>query len=317
VTRAPTHRVRVLACAALELAPAAAFAQVGPPVRVESLPVEGATLVFEVRGEGDPLLVLNGGPGWSSAHMRPVADRLASGRVVLFDQRGTGRSRVALPLDSTRVTLDLMLDDIERLRERLGVESLDLLGHSFGGMLAMAYTARHPERVRSLVLSAPGGPDLGFLSWYQTSLSDRVPPDLRAEAARWSRPETLASGAGRASLHIIRSMLPAFLVDEEALPVMEAALDTTTWNLRTSGLVWADLARIGFDVRERLGSFRGLVLVIQGRQDALGDHLPHETAALFRDAELRILEGAAHILWLDRPDAYYEAIEGFLERTRD
>lgn len=275
------------------------------------------SLFYRVFGEGDPLLIINGGPGWSSRHMVPMARRLAAERrVILFDQRGTGSS-VVEALDSTTITLASLVADIEALRRRLGFERWDVLGHSFGALLAVAYVAEQPAHIRSLVLSAPPGADLDFLDWYQASLTDRMSPNDRAKMAEWSQPERLATEPGRASLELIRATLPAFLFNEAAIPEMMPVLDTATWSMDVAQLVWSDLYRIGFDVKDTLRGYDGRVLVIQGRQDALGDHLAHRTAALFPNAELVMLERAAHIMWLDRPDVYFEAVQRFLAGTAD
>jgi len=103
------------------------------------------TIAYEVRGDstGVPLVVLNGGPGRSHDNLRvsPVWDALARDRpVVLYDQRGTGRSTALKPGDAC--TLADQLGDLEALRAHLGSGQIDVLGHSWGGYLGMAYTAR-------------------------------------------------------------------------------------------------------------------------------------------------------------------------------
>ncbi|MBX9769661.1 MAG: alpha/beta hydrolase, partial [Bdellovibrionales bacterium] len=86
------------------------------------------------------LFLLNGGPGRSSDSFTPLAQKLSTlgQRVVLFDQRGTGRSNLP-SLDESSVTLDLMVSDLEALRHHLNYQNISILGHSFGGMYAMAY----------------------------------------------------------------------------------------------------------------------------------------------------------------------------------
>ena len=129
----------------------------------DSLRLPGVTLHYQTRGRGEPVLILSGGPGAPGAYLEPVYDSVAHhARAILLDQRGTGRS-VLGRTDSTTLTLRLAVEDIEALRKRLGVEKLTLLGHSWGGQLAMAYTVAHPKRVRALILvgSAGAGPGLG------------------------------------------------------------------------------------------------------------------------------------------------------------
>jgi proline iminopeptidase len=100
--------------------------------------------------EGQPVVFLHGGPGGGIvSDYRRYFDPAAY-RVVLFDQRGSGQSTPHAELEGN-TTWDLV-EDIEQLRTRLGVESWHVFGGSWGSTLALAYSETHPERVRSLTL---------------------------------------------------------------------------------------------------------------------------------------------------------------------
>ena len=123
------------------------------PHRQGTLTVDGGhRLYWEVSGnpEGAPVLFLHGGPGAGAtpAHRRFFDP--AHYRIVIFDQRGAGRST---PLGETRAnTTWHLLKDIEHLRQTLGIERWIVFGGSWGSTLALAYGERHPERCRALVL---------------------------------------------------------------------------------------------------------------------------------------------------------------------
>jgi len=129
----------------------------------------GVTIWYEVRGSGagTPLIVANGGPGFDHNDLLcgDVWDTLAKGRrVVFYDQRGNGRSSELK--EGQPCGLAEQIDDLEALRAHLGFEKFDLLGHSWGGYLVMAYGARHPERLAHLMIvdsAAPKIQDTVFL----------------------------------------------------------------------------------------------------------------------------------------------------------
>jgi proline iminopeptidase len=99
---------------------------------------------------GKPCVILHGGPGGAiNPTMRRFFDP-AKWHMALFDQRGCGKSRPNASLDDN--TTWALIDDIERLRERLGVEKWCVFGGSWGSTLALAYAIRHPDRVESLIL---------------------------------------------------------------------------------------------------------------------------------------------------------------------
>src|SRR4051812_7573113 len=120
---------------------------------------DGQRVHWETCGnpDGIPALVLHGGPGsgCTPAHRRwfdPDAYR-----IVLFDQRGCGRSTPHASAATTDLSVNPtphLLDDIERLRAHLGVERWLVWGNSWGSSLAVAYAEEHPERVAAVVLVA-------------------------------------------------------------------------------------------------------------------------------------------------------------------
>src|SRR3712207_1771918 len=123
----------------------------------QRLPSEGQVAVGRARlyyrevGAGRPVVVLHGGPDFDHRYLRPELDRLADDlHLIYYDQRGRGRSAAgAGPED---VTIASEVADLDALRRHLGLASVALLGRSWGGLLAMEYAIRHPERVSQLIL---------------------------------------------------------------------------------------------------------------------------------------------------------------------
>ena len=125
--------------------------------------------------QGKPVVLLHGGPGAGcSAKMRRFHDP-AKYRIVLFDQRGSGRSTPHADLvDNT--TWDLVAD-IERLRAMLGIERWQVFGGSWGSTLALAYAQTHPERVTELVLRGIFMLRRWELEWFYQEGASRLFPD--------------------------------------------------------------------------------------------------------------------------------------------
>src|SRR5438046_915255 len=114
---------------------------------------------FGTIGTALPVIAVNGGPGLSHAYMmqNDLWIRIARHRLVVFyDQRGTGASKRLQPGASQ--SMDTQVADLDAVRQTLGLSKFALVGDSYGGLLAMAYSASHPERVAKLVLSDSPGP---------------------------------------------------------------------------------------------------------------------------------------------------------------
>ncbi len=114
--------------------------------------VGGAKLWYETEGKGEPLLLVAGGPGLSHSYFHPCFSGLAdSNWIVYFDALGRGKSERAKSL--AEYTFERDVEEIEGLRKALSLGKINLLGHSYGGMVAQAYALKYPASVRRLILA--------------------------------------------------------------------------------------------------------------------------------------------------------------------
>ncbi|GAA3379261.1 hypothetical protein GCM10020367_62100 [Streptomyces sannanensis] len=115
---------------------------------------DGTELAYHLRGKGEPLICLPGGPMRATAYLGDLGGLDAHRQLVLLDLRGTGDS--AAPADPGTYRCDRHVDDVEALREHLGLHRIDVLAHSASANLATLYAARYPQRIATLVLVTPG-----------------------------------------------------------------------------------------------------------------------------------------------------------------
>jgi proline iminopeptidase len=140
---------------------------------VDSLKLGNACLYYYTSGQGEPIVVLAGGPGIDSHQEDDLAKSLSGKyRVILFDQRGTGKSWTS-PFDSTTINIDTAIHDIEILRNHLKIKKLTIAGHSWGAMLASYYAATYPQNVKSLLLICGGELDTTMTQIVNTSIDAR------------------------------------------------------------------------------------------------------------------------------------------------
>ena len=267
-------------------------------------------LYYELYGEGsDTLLLINGGPGMNSRGFQGLAKLLAQGRVVvLYDQRGTGRSTLHEVNEAT-VNLEKMAADMELLREHLGIKKWKVMGHSFGGMLGAYYTSRYPERVCSMVQSSSGGLDMELFDGL--SIRSRLTPLQRDSLAYWEGKMANGDTSYQVRYERGKHLAPAYLSDDRYIP--QVAHRLTQANYTVNRLVYADMRKIGFDCKEQLATYQGPVLVIQGADDVVPVSISKKGHSTFPNSELIVLEDCNHYGWLEQPDAYFEAIFSFLD----
>ena len=270
--------------------------------------VKTATLYVEARGgpPGTPLVIVNGGPGFAHDYMTPTDawDRLAGHRrVVLYDQRGVGRSP-ALTAKQT-CTLADQIEDLDGVRKSLGVERMDLFGHSWGGYLVMAYVARHPEHVSRLLICDSAAP-----KWSDTEfMFKQFYPDGVTKQEGMQFAEAMGDSAMmREDIRVYMGMLfwspknrDRYMVNMSKYP----------YDLRVNKLLNDDLAR--FDLNPELPKFKCPTLVMTGRYDA--NVAPSTAWKIYRaipGARFHVFESSGHLPWFEEPDAFVTVVEEFL-----
>jgi proline iminopeptidase len=271
----------------------------------------GATIYFEVRGNaaGMPLFVVNGGPGFehSYVHCSDVWDVIAKKRKVIFyDQRGTGRSGALKPGQSC--TLADQIADLEALRAHLGFDRIDLLGHSWGGYLVMAYMALHGDHVAHLVIvdsAAPKWSDTAFL------FKDVYPEGTEKQQAV-SFVEELGDSAALGT--DLREYLGMLFYDPDHRDRFLAKASGYHYYHEVNKAVTDDLAR--FDLNPELPKFRIPTLVITGRYDMnVAPSVAWKIHKAIPGSEFAVFERSGHIPYYEEPDAFRSRLERFLART--
>lgn len=309
-------RSQLLLVALLSIACAVAVrAQAAQPTSEGAIQRDGFVLHYRTVGSGAPLLLLSGGPGFEVDYMSGIAQELGSAyKCILLEQRGTGRSRPPSPTGA-QMTLQLFVDDIEAVRASLNVDRLIVLGHSWGGMLAMAYAAAHPDRVRSLILVDSGGMDLSFGPIFGDNLKSRASMSERQELQKAEAEIQHASDANAlddASVTYTRLITPYYFYDrslaDKLVPVSKDANQQ-----RVFALMRGDLVN-NYHVRTAMKSFSRSTLIIQGRQDPMPETVAIEIHETIQNSQLVFIDECGHFPWIEQPKEFYRAVRSLLEK---
>ncbi|TCP01831.1 alpha/beta fold hydrolase [Rubrivivax gelatinosus] len=262
---------------------------------------DGSLHVVRARTPGRPLLVIHGGPDWDHSYLLPaVAGLCGRGiRPLLFDLRGCGQSFRCT--DDTGYTVDAVVGDIVALLDTLGLARADVLGFSFGGVVAQALAARQPQRIERLVLASTAYP----VTVAAPPAAAR--PELRA---LWKQifdtePDPLA-----ATRRLALETLELDVHRPEALDAARRLVGAVAFSGEWLGAV----RRHGLKgTRGTLESLGGRVRLVHGEYDArFAVEAARAAHAALPGAALHVLPGAGHLAYLDVPADWQVALAAAL-----
>jgi proline-specific peptidase len=278
-------------------------------VRPARIPIRDVSLYVEVAGHGYPLLLMHGGPGADHWTMLPFRQLAGQFTLIFYDHRCNGRSQGA-PVSS--MTWENLTADAEALRERLGFERWAVLGHSFGGQVALEYALRYPGSLSHLVLLDTGGDSRWSRQNAAELLARRGYSAKKVELVRrWFNGEFAP-----------RQMLPIFLriggayQHNTSLRLLARNLRSGAWRskMRPDALIFAgrELLR-GWTVMDRLGEITVPALVMAGRDDfVFPPECQRELAAGIPQARLQIIERAGHNPQFEQPAQVMRVVRDFV-----
>ena len=270
----------------------------------------GVKIYYRTFGTGIPVLIINGGPGLNSDGFVDLAKSLSShNETIIYDQRGTGRSAMQ-KINTSTITMQLMIDDMEYLRKQLRIERWIILGHSFGGMLASYYATIHPDRIISMILSSSGGIDLELLSYVSKNINAKLTPQQLDSSNYWSQKIANGDTSYLARWQRAKALANAYVYDKNYVPAIAERL--THSNLRINDLVWRDMQKINFNCASKLLTFTSPVLIIQGKQDIIEERTSQKANKILKNSRLVILDHCVHYGWLDTRDAYLSEVKKFI-----
>ncbi len=262
-------------------------------------------LIYGHPGKATPVIAVNGGPGLSHIYMvqNNLWPRVARTReVVLYDQRGTGRSTHVAP--NAPFTMAAQVADLEALRTHLGFRKFDLVGDSFGGLIAMAYAAQYPQHVSHLVLSDSAPP-----AWkWMVHLLPQTFPDIEAQdAAAMKRLGNTPAAAQQSLLDHFRMIFYSPAKRDAYL----AHCGNLGYNPKVADAISQSTANI--NLIPALASFHFPTLVITGRYDM--NVAPLTAWRIYKaipGAQFVVFEQSSHLPAYEEPDKYVNTLKQFL-----
>ncbi len=276
-----------------------------------SISIRGVSLFVEVMGHGYPMVLMHGGPGLDYQTLLALEPLSNQFTLVFYDHRCNGRSQGP---DVSTMTLDNLTADADALRQALGFEKWAVLGHSFGGNVALEYALRYPDKLSHLVLMDTGGDQWWVNHNAPELLGKRGFTASTVQAARRFYNGQITE---KEFLSIFMKFMNAYNYRNSILDMPRAILSGHMPKFNPAALIFGySQALMGWSVMDRLAEIHVPTLVIAGRWDFL---FPTEhqvqLAQGIPGARLEIIECAGHNPHMENQKVTIDAIRDIMTST--
>lgn len=294
----------------------------GMPIKEGFVPFRGYKTWYRVVGDHEepgmlPLLCLHGGPGATHDYFESLEELSATGRrVILYDQLGWGNSDH--PNNPSLWTIALFVEELGMIRHALALERVHVLGHSWGGMLAMEYALTQPEGLASLILSNTAA---SMLEWRAEAnrLVAELPLEVQQTIRKHESQGTTDSPEYQEACRVFSRRHAEDHIDPKPEWVKQAF--TKLENNEVLLTMWGPSAfyatgtLIDWDITHQLSEIRLPTLVIAARYDEATPALAETVQRGIPGSELTIFENSAHFAHIEEAERYVQVLGQFLSRV--
>lgn len=271
-----------------------------------------AKLFCRTMGEGKPLIVIHGGPGLTQDYLLPQLQQLAESNFVIFyDQRGCGQTIGEINQDT--INVPTLVNDLENIRKAFHFDKVSILGHSWGGLLAMHYAIAHPKSIDKLILSNSEAASLEDLSLFideytrRTALfQDQLSAIYKTKVYQEKDPETVEK------VYRIIFRTYCYCADKADLLSVRMSSIASVNGAKVYELIYENTLSRPFNLHASLKILQIPTLIIHGDSDPIPAITAQNIHQSIQGSKYVLLKNCGHFPYVEQPDAYFNALKEFL-----
>jgi proline iminopeptidase len=274
--------------------------------------INGVPLFCETVGAGESIVILHGGPGMDHTYLLPQMLELSkTHRLILCDQRGTGRSGGSI--DAASISLQNFVEDIEGIRKAYGLGKMNLIGHSWGGNLAMFYAVRYPQNLKSVILVDASAASAEMLKMVSKAQQDHMTAEDRKAFTDIIATEGFKKNNPQSVEEFFRIVFRPSFYDRTKVNQLTLQFSDATANnfSKIPGLLFQGME--SFDITKQLADVKVRTLIIQGDSDPIPMEIPKTLHSLLKNSSLLVLPQCGHFPFIEAPDPFFKAISEFVD----
>lgn len=287
-------------------------------VKEDYLDLPDGKLWYRINGSGSntPILVLHGGPGAAHDYLDSLVDLASSSRrVIFYDQMGCGHSD--RPDDPHKWSVEYFSKEIDVVREKLGLETVHLLGQSWGGMLAMAYMETQPSGIASLTIaSSPAS----VPKWIEElgRLRAELPPDVQDTLLKHERDGSTDSPEYEEASMVFYKRHLCRMEDwpEPLSRSLGPQLGKQVYNTMNGPNEFHVIGTLKtFDVEKGLSDIKEPTLVTGGAYDEITPSLTQAIHKAIKGSEFTLFEASSHCAHWEERELFMKVVQDFIDKV--
>jgi proline iminopeptidase len=272
-----------------------------------------AKLFCRVTGKGKPLIVIHGGPGLTQDYLLPQMYRLAENNLLIFyDQRGCGKSTGEI--NSETITIDQFVSDLEAIRQAFHFDKISILGHSWGGVLAMNYSIAHPEHIEKLILSNSIPASSEEFALFGQEWVKRMAP-FKEELAKIHNTTGFHNGDPDVIEQLYRMTFRTYCYNPEKANLLNLRM-TATASINGAKVyenIRQNVFEISFNLHDSLKSLKVTTLILHGDSDIVPPHTAQTIHESISGSKYFLMKNCGHFPYVEDPNPYFNCIDEFLK----
>jgi len=281
-------------------------------------------IYYKAIGHGDPLMIVHGGPGASHDYFLPyLLPLIKANRLIFIDERGSGRSQKLE--DPKGYTVENMVEDVETVRQSLGLGKISILGHSFGGVLAQAYALKYQENLTHLILCSTFQ-STSKMNRVLEKIKEKMEPELRARIDKMEKEGLYGHGRdyeknryttdymvaawGEGYFPYLFANHPDANYDPIGNGIMSWDLYREMWGSHGEYVIDGNLSSVEYT--DKLTTIKIPTLITVGDNDECAPSLSQEMQSKIAGSKLVIFPKSGHMTFVDQPELFISTINEFL-----
>jgi proline iminopeptidase len=293
------------------------------PVQDGFVDANGVMIYYTMVGRGEPLLILHGGPGASHDYFLPYLLPLARHHKVIFiDERGSGKSQKLE--DRSAYTIENMVEDVEGVRQGLGLGKISLLGHSYGGALAQAYALKYQRNLSRLILASTWSSSAA-LNQVFVRMKQNMTPELREHIDRLEAQGLFGQGKDYEKNRYSNEYMIAawgegyfpYVYHNRPDPNYDPTALGEAWDLYRE--MWGEHGEFIIDgnlksveYTDRLSAIKVPTLMVVGEHDECEPSLSQAMHEKIAGSKMVVLPNSGHMTFVDQTGMFIKAVDEFL-----